>query len=210
MAKVNLENDYPQISRPVGSSAEVMELDVPLRNVATCCAHRNGEDGAMGCPMWAYCDRSYKGTRPRMEVMKTINKEGGLRVYQSPCFDNIAREVQLAAQGGYSEVLADETSEENTFLTRGSVKLNQECPDCARGDCNRTHKYEDRDDIEETCAPFPMAREHAELKRFALVMEARTRGFMVKNKKAAEQLLSDHDTENARIIRRGKHDKPSV
>lgn len=208
MARVSLDNDYPQIARPVGSSEEVKALDVPLRNVATCCAHVDGKDGAMGCPRYSeQCDREYRGTRPRMEVMKVITKEGGIRVYHAPCFDNVGREIELEAQGGYAEVIGQEG---DTYLSRGSVKRHikrdPDCPDCARNDCNI---WDDKDDIPQECPPFPKAEEHEELKKFANIKKARERGHIVKRSQQAERLLSDHDTENAKVVRRAEKPKPS-
>ena len=201
MARVNLDNDYPQIGRPVGSSKEVEALDVPLRNVSTCDAHRDGESGTMGCPSWKMCDRAFKGERPQLEVMKIITKEGGIRVYHAPCFDNVKREVELDAQGGYAEVVGGEG---DTYLSRGSEKINKDCPDCARGECNRTHTWRDRDDIEVVCPTFPPAEEHPELMKFARIKTARTRGFIQKKAKRSEQLLSDHDSPNAKVVRRAR------
>lgn len=201
MARVNLEEDYPQISQPVGSSKEVQDLEVPLRNVATCTVHSEGESGSMGCPVWKLCDRAYRGSRPQNEIMKTITKEGGIRVYHDACFNNIRREVQLDKSGGYAAVIG---SEGDTYLSRGSVKRHPkrdpDCPDCIKGECNI---WDDKTDIPQLCPEFPAAADHDELKKFAMIKEARERGHVVKTEKQAEQLLSKHDHENAKVIRRG-------
>lgn len=208
MAKVNLDNDYPQISRPVGSSAEVLELSVPLRNVATCCAHAEGENGQMGCPMWKSCDRAFRGDRPQNEIMKVITKEGGIRVYHAPCFDNVKRELELDATGGYAEVIGVEG---DTYLCRGSVKRhvtrNPDCADCVKGECNI---WDDRDDIEQLCPEFPRAADHPELQKFSRIKVARERGHVVKRDRQVKQLLTDHDTENAKVVRRGKSQHPEA
>ena len=89
MAVVSTEKDAPQIGVPVGSRERVEALGVPTRNIATCSAHTPDN---RGCPMWAICDRAFKGDRPHNQIVRRISSSGGLRVYHAPCFDIVGKE----------------------------------------------------------------------------------------------------------------------
>lgn len=178
MANVSLDHKIPQIGQPVGSRSEVLDLGIPSRNIASC--SRPEEKENRGCPRWDQCDRAFRGERPQNEAVRMITGEGNVRVTVNPCFVNVKKELEADDKGMLIEVVARE-GEKYTY--RGSVKVDDKCPDCLRGECRRPHMYEDRDDLEAVVPTFPPAEEHPELVRFARMREARVGSS--RNKKAA-------------------------
>lgn len=187
MARVQMDDDAPQIGRPVGSKEEVEELGVSTRNIATCSLRQDREN--FGCPMWKSCDRVFRGTRPQNQVYQITKKGGETRISHGPCFDVVQMELNAEANGGYVEVL-DEFKEGMSYISRGSVKRHKkrdpDCDDCQNGRCT---VYDDKDDIEFLCPEFPPAAEHRELRKFARSMKARARGRKQKREAIKSRLL---------------------
>ena len=194
MARVALDHKVPQIGMPVGSKAEVEALDIPTRNIATC--SRRVEKENFGCPEYQNCDREYRGTRPRNEVQRMVTADGNVRVTVNPCFVCVRKEREADAKGMLVEIIAGEGEE---FTYRGSVRVDDSCPDCAKGECKRPHMYRDADDLTMVCPPFKPAAEHRELQRFARLREARLGSS--KNKKASlrRQLLGPDEPAEIKV-----------
>lgn len=184
MAKVALDHKVPQIGRPVGSKSEVEALDIPTRNISTCSRREEREN--FGCPEFKHCDRAFRGQRPQNEVVQIITSDGNMRTAVNPCFVNVKKEREADAKGMLVTVIAHEGE---PYTYRGSVRVNDDCPDCERGECRRSHLYEDRDDIEAVCPPFPPAAEHRELIRFERLRQAKLGTSANKKASLSKQLL---------------------
>lgn len=190
MAKVALDHKVPQLGRPVGSKAEIEALDIPTRNISTCSRRVDKEN--FGCPEYANCDRAFRGERPRNEVVQTINSDGNLRVTVNPCFVTVRKERDADTKGMLVTVIAGEG---DRYTYRGSVRVDSNCPDCARGECKRAHMYVDSEELEAVCPPFPPASEHRELVRFARLREAKLGTSQNKKASLKRQLLGPDEPE---------------
>jgi len=183
MAVVSTEKDAPQIGVPVGSRERVEALGVPTRNIATCSAHTPDN---RGCPMWAICDRAFKGDRPHNQIVRRISSSGGLRVYHAPCFDIVGKEETANDNDELYEVIGGEG---DSYEGRGSVKKHPKrdpnCNDCSQGKCEA---WVDVENAEFTCPQFPDPETHRELVRFARKKVARM-GSAVKQKAAIKARL---------------------
>lgn len=185
MARVtDRDNAAPQIGRPVGSLQELKDLEVPTRNIASC-SEPEGNKNA-GCPVWKYCDRAYRGTRPQMEVVRKVNRKGQVRVYEAPCFDTVLKESSALENRELYDVIGHEGDE---YTYKGSVKLHEKrdpsCNDCAQGKCE---KYRDRNDLKAVCSAFPQAGDHPELVMFSEMISAR-KSTGVRQKEAIRESL---------------------
>lgn len=182
MAKVSLENKAPQINRPVGSLDELRVLGVPSRNICTC--SDRGDKNA-GCPMDYACDRPWKGTRPRMQVLRLTTRDGRVRVSETPCFEAVRKELDADDKGNLVEIIGGEGDE---YTYRGSERRNKNCPDCANGECKRTHVWDDKSDLKKVCGEFPPAATHPELVKFAHKVRAKTETGVQKRENLKAQL----------------------
>ena len=181
MAKVSMkDNAPPQIGYPVGGLEELRALgldDKALRNIRSC---------SESCPVWYICDRSFRGTRPQLEVVRKVNRNGKIRVYVGPCYDTVHHE-SVAADNFESYTIIGHEGDEYTY--KGSEKLHPQrdpnCNDCSHGRCE---KYVDRNDLKVTCPTFPPAAEHPELVMFAERVAAR-QSTGVRTKEALDRAL---------------------
>ena len=192
MAKVSdTKNAPPQIGRPVGSLEEVRALGVPTRNIATCSAHAERDN--MGCPVWEWCDRAYRGTAPQNEIAEYIGPEGDTRDVVRPCFDWVKEEVESLENG---TLITIKGYAGEKYYARGSVKRHVErdpdCNDCTKGKCEA---YDDSDAIEHVCPEFPAAAVHPELRKFARKMDARSKGAQRTRAARRVALLGGNDEE---------------
>lgn len=191
MARVQMDDEAPQIGRPVGSKEEVEELQIPTRNISTCSVRQDREN--YGCPLWKFCDRSFRGNRPRYQVFRSIKKNGDERISHGPCFDVVQAELNATANGGMVEVL-EEYQEGDTYVSRGSVKRHPKrdpnCNDCSDGKCVA---YDDKEDVEFKVPVFPPAAEHRELRKYARAISARNRQSKQKKEAIKNRLLTNED-----------------
>lgn len=192
-----MENDYPQISRPVGSSEEVDALQVPLRNIATCC--ERDANKALGCSMYGNCDREFRDTRPQNQIFTNVKKNGEIRTTHGACFEVVKLEIEAEMNGGYIEVIGGEG---DVYESRGSVKKHPkrdpDCGDCQKGECVA---YVDREDLEYLCPPFPPAEEHKELRKFARLRTARAKG-KARERTAKKNSLLNNETKSKANVRK--------
>jgi hypothetical protein len=189
MARVQVDQDVPQIGRPVGSREEIEAMGLPTRNIATCSAHQDREN--MGCPVWRNCDREFRGKRPQNQPYQITKSGGEVRTTCGACFDVVALELQVEANGGLVEVIGKEGT---TYLGRGSIKRHKkrdpDCDDCHNGKCNA---YDDVEDLEFTCPKFPPASTHKELRKFARAIAAKNRGRQSRRQNIKDRLLGEDD-----------------
>jgi hypothetical protein len=187
VALVTNEKEAPQLSQPVGSRQEVEDLGCPTRNISTCSLHTPDN---MGCEQFRVCDREWRGTRPRNEIVQRISAAGGVRVTHMPCFAIIPKELAANDNGELYEVIGGEGE---TYSGRGSVKRHPhrdpDCNDCSLGKCEA---WDDREDLEFHCPEFPAAATHKELVKFARKIVAR-KGGAVRQKAAIKARLLGGD-----------------
>lgn len=191
MARSTVENDTPQVSTPVGSLEEVKALGVPTRNICTC-SEREDKKNA-GCPVWDFCDRKFRGTRPQFQIYQLVTREGNTRITHDACFNIVRKEMDADDKRQLVEVIGGEGDE---YTYRGSVKLhpvrNPNCNECAQGKCE---KWEDRSDLKFTVPEFPPAADHDELVKYSRKIDARQRGGVIKKADRREALLGPTDEE---------------
>lgn len=184
MAKVSLDSKAPQISRPVGSLDELRELGVPTRNISTC-SERDGNNNA-GCPMWYACDRTFRDTRPHMQIGRITTRDGRVRTSCGPCFNWLRKELDADEKGNLVEIIGGEG---DTYTYRGSVKRHPvrdpNCNYCAQGKCDL---WDDVDNLTAVCPEFPKAATHPELIMFAHKVRAKVETGVQKKESIRQQL----------------------
>jgi hypothetical protein len=191
MAKVSFKSDLPQIPLPVGSKEELAELgirDKDLRNIATCSQH---EAFNLGCLAYENCDRAWRNTRPQTQVFEEVKPDGSMRRGHAPCFFIVQRELVAEQNGGLVEIVGGEG---DTYMGRGSVRRHPKPdPGCIACGEHRCTIYDDKDDIEVECKPFPPAAEHRELRKYARIVRANVERKMRSQVNKRKALLRDEE-----------------
>jgi len=211
MARVRFDEDVPSISRPVGSLDEVKELAGPhltkafTRNIASCSEHRDREN--RGCDEWESCDRTFRGSRPQLEVVEFIGSGGNVRVMAIPCYAAIKKERNDANKGTSTRVIGGEGSE---YTYQGSEKLHlrrdPDCNLCVKGECHLSKDSE----FTAVCGTFPAAETHPDLRKFARKIVARTRGSVNRREEARARLLGGEDESDVGTSAAGPTDNPRL
>lgn len=165
------KDQLPLISVPVGSVAEVRDLDPRLlKTVATCSEH---SDSNAGCAQWENCDLEHKGERPHNRVARTFKRDGSSRVCAEHCMHLIRKRLQVENNGGLTDLIGDEG---DTYEMTGTARVHPlretTCHACMRNECF-THRPLAGKEAEFVCKPIPPAAEHPLLARFSIMRQVR-------------------------------------